>query len=196
LLAYIINAAITPPNSKPGRARKGETMNRYYIYSNNNSFQGEVEAKTGIEAARFFAGENRIYTECPEESRIDLDPEGKDSLWAEPAPPVAAERAVQLFLDATGQHLAAHDTSPNGYLYLNPNGFDYNGYLSSPVSVENAFRWGFLRLSDFGVDVCGNTVPLAYDFAKIRRRVEDALRKTADHRVLIEVAVKLGCRID
>ena len=105
-------------------------------------------------------------------------------------------RVVEQYLLAKESHLAAHDFTANGYCYENPNDFDYSDCGATPISVAEAFDFGLLAITEKGIEGLVETLPLSYDFVKIRRRCEDALRKTPSRRTLLEVAVKLGCRLD
>ena len=166
---------------------------RFYIYSDNNCWIDTIEANDARAALLDEAGENP-GSYCPEDGRFDFNQEDGGSIWAVPAPPSTAIQSTELYLAANGLHLANHPGAD--YVYTNPNGFDYADHASAPVDIEDAFRHGWLYVTERGIEGLVETIPMPFDFQKIRRRVEDALRKTADNRILIEVATRLGCRLD
>ena len=94
---------------------------------------------------------------------------------------------VEQWLDATGNHFATH--SGANYCYLNDNTFDYSRVSSYPVSIEDAWEDGTISiLPDGNIQVTHIVLPQAWDTTKIRRRVEDALRKSADIGKLVKIA--------
>ena len=106
-----------------------------------------------------------------------------------------AEATVKTFLAAQNAHLAAHEYGENSYCYINSNDHDYKGEVSTPETIEEAFRYGHLWISKNGIEGLGETIPLSFDFVKIRRRVEDALRKTCSQEKIIECALALNVKL-
>jgi len=102
---------------------------------------------------------------------------------------------VKEWLDATDQHLATHGGA--NYCYLNDNSFDYSRVSSQPVcDLQTAWEDNSVYLTaDGNIDICGHHIPMKWDMVKIRRRCEDALRKTTKQDVILQVAVLLGVRL-
>lgn len=111
-----------------------------------------------------------------------------------------AEAVVQQWLDANNLHIAAHERGPNSYCYINSNGYDYSDHSSGQESVQTAFEEGWFWISEKGIECCCQhqipILPIELDRQKIRRRAEDALRKSQDIATLLKVASILDIRID
>lgn len=65
--------------------------------------------------------------------------------------------------------------------------------FAEPVSLEDAWRGGVLLVKEDGcLELCGQKLPAQWDQGKIRRRLEDRLRKISTTQELIRVAACLG----
>jgi len=63
-------------------------------------------------------------------------------------------------------------------------------------NVENAFNDNEVSLAPNGtIRIGGAEIPIGWDIARIRRRVEDHLRKKASREEIIRIAVCLGVRL-
>jgi hypothetical protein len=108
--------------------------------------------------------------------------------------PQEIEKVVREWLDATDQHLATHGGA--NYCYLTDNSFDYSRVSSHPVDLQWAWEDNSISVTaDGNIDICGNDIPLKWDIAKIRRRCEDALRKTGKQDIILQTAVLLGVKL-
>jgi len=109
-------------------------------------------------------------------------------------------KEVKMFLDATDQILATHDgadkpADQGGYCYLSTP--ENLGRCSiREVSPEEALSEGWAEIRD-GVFFVGPfaVCPVVIDYRTTRRRVEDALRKTATNTDLIRIAAMLNVSI-
>lgn len=104
------------------------------------------------------------------------------------------KKLVQDYLDATEKHFASH--SGANYSYLTENSFDYSRVSSFPVSIEDAWEDGTIRLTADGIYCDTTLLPHKWDATKIRRRIEDALRKTVDLSELLRIAAVIRVRLD
>lgn len=63
-------------------------------------------------------------------------------------------------------------------------------------TIEHAFWDGAIHLaSDGSIRICGINIPHQWDTDRIRRRIEDHLRKSASKGDIIRIAACLGLRI-
>ena len=99
------------------------------------------------------------------------------------------------YLAARDSHLAAHEYHEGSYCYENSNGHNYSGQSSRPEEVEDAFQYGHLWLSERGIEGLGEPIPLMYDVKKIRRRIEDRLRKGKEKEIL-DIAFKINIKLN
>jgi len=103
-----------------------------------------------------------------------------------------AKQAVKSWLVSNSKHISAHDRGPGSYCYITEDGYDYSDHASGPVSVDEAFSEDWFWVSEKGVESCCPhqipTLPLEFDYGKIRRRIEDAVRKTADQNAILKIA--------
>ena len=97
----------------------------------------------------------------------------------------AAMKVVISYLRRTGQSLR----------------FDHKGYslgdgVPNVAIIERAFRDGAIQLEpDGSIRICGIDIPAQWDTVKIRRRIEDHLRKSATMRDIIRIAACLGVKM-
>jgi len=79
--------------------------------------------------------------------------------------------------------------------------FDHGGYslgegVPNVAIIERAFRDGAIELEpDGSLRICGIDIPAQWDTVKIRRRIEDHLRKSATMRDIIRIAACLGVKM-
>lgn len=103
--------------------------------------------------------------------------------------PDAVRRAVMSYLVTTGNIL----TFENGKFVLEK--MDIGKMRQG--SINAAWLLGAISMASNGtVMVCGNRVPLLFDSRKIRRRVEDILRKKTCSDDILSLALMLGVNID
>lgn len=63
-------------------------------------------------------------------------------------------------------------------------------------TIEQAFRHGAIQLAgDGSIMICGTDIPPQWDTVKIRRRIEDHLRKSASKGDIIRIAACLGVKM-
>lgn len=68
--------------------------------------------------------------------------------------------------------------------------------ITEPVSLEDAWRCGVLVIKEDGcLDLCGQRFTAQWDQTKIRRKLEDRLRKISTTGELIRIAACLGVDI-
>lgn len=68
---------------------------------------------------------------------------------------------------------------------------------AEPVSLDDAWRGGYLQVKHDGtLEICGTCFEVKWDTVKIRRRMEEKLRKTTAVGELIAVASSLGVEIN
>lgn len=101
--------------------------------------------------------------------------------------------SVYEFLAAHGEILATHDGAEYCYVSEEQN---LQKCAISRVSPEEALDRGWAEVRD-GMFFIGSVelCPIAIDYQKTRRRVEDALRKTGDIAALIRIAAILNVKI-
>lgn len=109
--------------------------------------------------------------------------------------PEEVKEVVNEWLIAGNQHLATHAGAD--YCYLNDDAFDYSRVSSQPVrDLQTAWEDNSISLTaDGNIDICGHIIPIKWDTVKIRRRCEDALRKTTKQDIILQVAVFLGVKL-
>ncbi len=79
--------------------------------------------------------------------------------------------------------------------------FDRGGYslgegVPNVAIIEQAFRDGAIQLEpDGSLRICDIDIPAQWDTVKIRRRIEDHLRKSATMRDIIRIAACLGVKM-
>lgn len=96
-----------------------------------------------------------------------------------------ASKVVLSYLLRTGQSLRFHK---GRYLLV-------KGAPKVDI-IEHAFRDGAIHLATDGcIRICGITIPHQWDTNRIRRRIEDYLRKSASKGEIIRIAVCLGIRM-
>ena len=99
--------------------------------------------------------------------------------------PDEAMKAVITYLRRTGKNI----TCIQGEYTLT------HGVLNIGV-IEQACRDRAISIQEDGsIQLCGVSVPYEWDTIRIRRRVEDHLRKTASNEDLIRIATCLGVRL-
>lgn len=96
---------------------------------------------------------------------------------------------------ATGDFFISHENA--GYAYRH--NFDHDGPLSSLCFRVNAL-WLFdhdeaMINSDGNIEFAGITIPVNPDLGKIRRRIEDFIRKSNNDTVW-QIALYLGIKLD
>jgi hypothetical protein len=112
-------------------------------------------------------------------------------------------KSVQAFLKASkeaGEIFVTHNdqNGPCGYLYVS----DEETLQKSdayPVTAQDMYDIGLLEWDAEGQGWLMDRrvfIPANYDFRKIRRRLEDCLRKTTDEGLILELALRLNLRID
>lgn len=74
------------------------------------------------------------------------------------------------------------------------------GEVFSPVGIVGNMWWGEYDLAPPQeaarlLILHRDSNPMEFDYVKIRRRVEDALRKTSDQSILLEMARRLGVKV-
>jgi hypothetical protein len=63
-------------------------------------------------------------------------------------------------------------------------------------TIERACRDRAISIQEHGsILICGVSIPYEWDTLRIRRRIEDHLRKTASNEELIRIAACLGVRL-
>jgi hypothetical protein len=63
-------------------------------------------------------------------------------------------------------------------------------------TIERAFSDRAISIQEDGsILICGVSIPCEWDTARIRRRIEDHLRKSASNEDLIRIAACLGVRL-
>ncbi len=99
-----------------------------------------------------------------------------------------SEEAVKVVLShlrRTGQTLRFHQ-----------GGYSLGEGVPSVAIIEQAFRDGAIQLEpDGSIRNCGIHIPAQWDTVKIRRRIEDHLRKSATMRDIIHIAECLGIKM-
>ena len=112
--------------------------------------------------------------------------------------------SVQAYLDASaaqGEIFVTHNDQggPCGYLYVSDQATLDGHSTAYPVTAQDCWDMGMLHWNETkqGWMLDGRDfIPAQYDFKKIRRRLEDCLRKTTDEVLLLELALRLNVRID
>jgi hypothetical protein len=113
--------------------------------------------------------------------------------WRRPRPnispiPEAVERAVTRHLSLSGRilglvkgrfQLAEGSGKAQGREILNA------AWLLDAISVTR----------DGSISLCGERVAFGYDARRVRRRIEDTIRKTADSNDILQLALQLGVNI-
>lgn len=108
-------------------------------------------------------------------------------------------RTIDAYLDAKDVDLGCHqgidkDAYYGGYCYYSSPQERINT-LTYAVTIEEAIRKGWIEITSHGILMPGGEViPIQFDMVKIRRRAEDALRKTNDENIL-RVALLLGVKL-
>lgn len=99
-----------------------------------------------------------------------------------------SEEAIQVvhsYLRRTGQTFRFHH-----------GGYSLSEGMPSVDSIEQAFRSGAIQLAvDGSIKICGIDIPPQWDTVKIRRRIEDHLRKSASKGDIIRIAACLGVKM-
>ncbi len=109
--------------------------------------------------------------------------------------PDEVKEIVQQWLDATDQHPASHGGAD--YCYLNDNSMDYSQVSSAPVQLQTAWEDDTISvLPDGRIQVTRYVLPAVWDCVRIRRRCEDAMRKSNDLHKLLQVAAILSVKLD
>ena len=112
--------------------------------------------------------------------------------------------SVQAYLNASAAQdeiFVTHNdqSGPCGYLYVSDQATLDGHSTAYPVSAQDCWDMGMLHWDETkqGWMLDGRDfIPAQYDFKKIRRRLEDCLRKTTDEGLLLELALRLNVRID
>lgn len=94
-------------------------------------------------------------------------------------------KVVFSYLRRTGRSLRFHQ-----------GGFMLGDGVPNVDTIEQAFRQGAIQLAgDGSIMICGNEIPPQWDTVKIRRRIEDHLRKSASKGDIIRIAACLGVKM-
>ncbi|RQW84527.1 MAG: hypothetical protein EHM79_13670 [Geobacter sp.] len=97
----------------------------------------------------------------------------------------AAMKVVHSYLRRTGQTLRFCD-----------GGYSLSEGAPNIETIEQAFRHGAIQLAgDGSIMICGTDIPPQWDTVKIRRRIEDHLRKSASKGDIIRIAACLGVKM-
>jgi len=96
-----------------------------------------------------------------------------------------AIKVVHSYLRRTGQSLRFHQGR-----------YSLSEGVPNVESIEQAFRQGAIQLAmDGSIRICGIDIPPQWDTVKIRRRIEDHLRKSASKGDIIRIAACLGVKM-
>jgi hypothetical protein len=96
-----------------------------------------------------------------------------------------ATKIVLSYLRRTGLSLRFHH-----------GGYSLDEGVPNVETIEQALWDGAIQLEEDGsIRICGIKIPAQWDTVKIRRRIEDHLRKSATLRDIIRIAACLGVKM-